>query len=114
MIFTCQKAGGKKKKTTQPSRRHVTILRQLVELIPAYLVPKLARETGVEDEARTFSPWNHVVAMLDAQDSHALSLNDGCDALRLRVTSLLGMRRATPPARNTLSHANQCGDRQVT
>ncbi|MEI6862642.1 MAG: IS4 family transposase [Verrucomicrobiota bacterium] len=97
----------KKKKTTQPSRRHTTILRQLVELIPAYLVPKLARETGVEDQARTFSPWSHVVAMLYAQVSHAFGLNDVCDALRLQVTALLGMRRATPPARNTLSHANK-------
>lgn len=97
----------KKKKPTQPSRRHTTILRQLVELIPAYLVPKLARETGVEDKARTFSPWSHVVAMLYAQVSHAFGLNDVCDALRLQVTALLGMRRATPPARNTLSHANK-------
>ena len=97
----------KKKKPTQPSRRHLTVLRQLVELIPAYLVPKLARETGVEDQARTFSPWSHVVAMLYAQVSHAFGLNDVCDALRLQVTALLGMRRATPPARNTLSHANK-------
>ena len=45
------------------------MLRQLVELIPAYLVPKLARETGVDDQARTFTPWSHVVAMLYAQVS---------------------------------------------
>lgn len=97
----------KKKKTKQPSRRHATVLRQLVELIPPYLVPKLARETGVADQARTFTPWSHVVAMLYAQISHAFGLNDVCDALRLHVTALLGMRGATPPARNTLSHANQ-------
>ena len=66
MMFACQKAGVKNQNPKQPSRAHTTILRQLVELIPAYLVPKLARETGVEDQARTFSPWSHVVAMLYA------------------------------------------------
>ena len=72
------KAGVKKKKPPQPSRRHTTVLRQLVELIPAYLVPKLARETGVADRAGTFSPWSHVVTMLYAQISHAFGLNDVC------------------------------------
>jgi len=102
----------KNKKTKQPSRRDTTILRQIVELIPPYLVPKLAREHGVADQARTFTPWSHVVAMLYAQVSHAFGLNDVCDALRLQVTALFAMRKATPPARNTLSHANKerdCG-----
>ena len=97
----------KKKKANQPSRRDTTILRQLVELIPAYLVPKLAREHGVADQARTFTPWSHVVAMIYAQVSHAFGLNDVCDALRLQVSALGAMRKATPPARNTLSHANK-------
>lgn len=83
------------------------MLRQLVELIPPHLVPKLARETGVAEQARTFTPWSHVVAMLYAQISHAFGLNDVCDALRLQVTALFGIRAARPPARNTLSHANQ-------
>jgi hypothetical protein len=107
MIFTCHKAGVKKKKAKQPSRRHTTILRQLVELIPPNLVPKLARETAVAEQARTFTPWSHVVTMLYAQVSHAFGLNDVCDALRLQVTALFAMRGATPPARNTLSHANK-------
>lgn len=100
------------KTTKQPSRRHVTVLRQLVELIPPHLVPKLARETGADRQARTFSAWSHVVTMLYAQVSHALGLNDVCDALRLQVSALWAVRRATPPARNTLSHANKtraCG-----
>jgi hypothetical protein len=45
--------------------------------------------------------------MLYAQVSHALGLNDVCDALRLQVTALFAMRGAKPPARNTLSHANK-------
>ena len=107
MIFTCHKAGVKNKQQKQPSRWHTTILRQLVELIPPYLVPKLARETKVDAQARTFTPWSHVVTMLYAQVSHAFGLNDVCDALRLQVTALFAIRGATPPARNTLSHANQ-------
>ena len=98
----------KKTKTkSQPSRPHTTVLRQIVELIPGHLVSKLARETGVDERARTFTPWSHVVAMLYAQVSHALGLNDVCDALRLQVTALFAMRGAKPPARNTLSHANK-------
>jgi hypothetical protein len=83
------------------------VLRQLVELIPAYLVPKLARAHGVETQARTFSPWSHVVTLLYAQLSHALSLNDVCDGLQLWATPLRALRGATPPSRNALSHANK-------
>jgi len=99
-------------KTTriQPNRRHTTVLRQACELIPPHLVAKLARETGADDKARTFTPWSHVVAMTYAQISHSLSLNDVCDALKLHVAPLFGIRAATPPAKNTLSHANKVRD----
>lgn len=97
----------KSKRSIQPNRRHLTVLRQICQLIPTHLVAKLARETGADDKARTFTPWSHVVAMLYAQISHALSLNDVCDALKLRLTALFGIRAATPPAKNTLSHANK-------
>lgn len=86
------------------------MLRQLVELIPAYLVPKLARQFGVDKKARTFSPFSHVVALVYAQLSHALSLNDICDGLRLMATPLRALRGATPPSRNALSHANKVRD----
>jgi CubicO group peptidase (beta-lactamase class C family) len=49
------------------------VLRQLVELIPAYLVPKLARKFGVDKRARTFSAFSHVVALIYAQLNHALA-----------------------------------------
>jgi hypothetical protein len=48
--------------------------------------------------------------MLYAQISRALSLNALCDALRLHTSSLFAIRAATPPARNTLSHANKIRD----
>ncbi|HLP07244.1 MAG TPA: IS4 family transposase [Opitutaceae bacterium] len=86
------------------------MLRQVVELIPAYLVPKLARAHGVDKRARTFTPWSHVVALLYAQCTRALSLNDVCDGLRLWATPLRALRGATPPSRNALSHANQVRD----
>jgi hypothetical protein len=98
------------RRTKQPSRPHATVLSQLLQLIPGYLVPKLARETGVDDKARTFSPWSHVVTLLYAQLSHALSLNDVCDALRMWCTPLRALRGATPPSRNALSHANKVRD----
>lgn len=100
----------RKKKPRQPSRPQATILRQLVELIPAYLVPKLARETGADQQARTFTPWSRGVTMLYAQVTHALGLNDVCDALRLWATPLRALRGATPPSRNNLSHANKTRD----
>lgn len=86
------------------------MLRQLVELIPSYLVPKLARVHGVDQKARTFSPWSHVVALLYAQMAHALSLNDVCDGLRLWATPLRALRGASAPSRNNLSHANKTRD----
>ena len=98
------------KNDTQPSRGYPPVLRQLVELIPAYLAPKLARIHGVDRQARTFSPWSHVVALLYAQLAHALSLNDVCDALRLWATPLRALRGASPPSRNNLSHANKVRD----
>jgi hypothetical protein len=86
------------------------VLRQLVELIPAYLVPKVARKFGVDEQARTFSPFSHVLALLYAQLSRALSLNDVCDALQMMATPLKAMRGATAPSRNALSHANKTRD----
>jgi hypothetical protein len=85
-------------------------MRQLIELIPGYLVPKLARRFGVDKKARQFSPFSHVVALLYAQLSHALSLNDICDGLRLMATPLRALRGVRPPSRNGLSHANKVRD----
>jgi hypothetical protein len=45
-----------------------------------------ARETGVEAQARTFSVLSHLSAMLFAQLSHAISLNDVCDWLPFAST----------------------------
>ena len=94
-------------KTTIPSRGQFAVLRQICNLIPSYLVPKLARETGVEKKARTFSPWSHLISLIYAQLTHAIGLNDVCDALRLHRGLLGTLRAASPPSRNNLSHANK-------
>src|SRR6266571_4374035 len=97
----------KNKTNSQPSRSKFSVLRQLCNWIPTHLVPKLARATGVEEKARTFSPWSHVVTLLFAQLTHSIGLNDVCDALRLHSGPLSSIRGARPPSRNNLSHSNK-------
>jgi len=108
-LVICHPADVKTKNPT-PTAAKFSVLRQLCNLIPNHLVSKLARETGVEGKARTFSPWSHVVCLLFAQLSHAIGLNDVCDALRLYSGPLSAVRGATPPSRNNLSHANKQRD----
>lgn len=93
--------------THKPTRSKFTLLRQLCNLIPHHLVACLARDHGVEAKSRTFRPWSHVVSLLFAQVTHALGLNDVCDALRLHSGPLSAIRGATPPSKNALSHANR-------
>src|SRR6476619_8074890 len=98
------------KKNSKPTASKLSVLGQLCNLIPPHLVPKLARETGVASMARSFSLWSHVVSMLFAQLTHAIGLNDVCDALRLHSGPLSALRGATPPSKNGLSHANRQRD----
>ena len=93
--------------STAPVRSQFSVLRQICNLIPNHLVPKLARETGTDKLCRTFSAWSHCTALLFAQLTHALGLNDVCDSLRLHSGPLSAVRGATPPSRNNLSHANK-------
>jgi hypothetical protein len=91
----------------KPTRSRFTLLRQLCNLIPNHLVPGLARQHDSQAKSRTFKPWSHVVSLIYAQLTHALGLNDVCDALRLNAGPLSAMRGATPPSKNALSHANR-------
>ncbi len=91
----------------KPTRSKFTILKQVVSHIPAYLVSKKAREFGVDLKSRQISPWSHVVSMVFAQLTHALSLNDVCDSLRNNSGALSTLRGATAPSRNGLSNANR-------
>ncbi len=57
--------------------------REICPFIPEFLVPKLARAAGAQDQARTFSPWSHLLALMYAQLIHSIGLNDVCDVLGL-------------------------------
>jgi len=96
-----------KNKIRKPARSQFNILRQICNYIPAHTVSKIARETGVEEQARTFQPWSHVVALLAAQLTHSIGLNDVCDSLQLQSGPLSAIRGATPPSRNGFSNANR-------
>ena len=91
----------------KPAKHKYTLLKQVADIIPAYIVSKLARKHGVDKKSRTFSPWSHVISMIFAHLSHALSLNDICDTLGHHSGALQTVRNATPPSRNGLSHANK-------
>jgi hypothetical protein len=98
------------KKQKVPTASKLTIVRQLCNYIPNHLVPKLARETGNDEKARTFDEWSHLVSLCYAQVTHSIGLNDVCDALQLNSGPLSAIRGATPPTRNNLSHANKVRD----
>src|SRR5262245_2097082 len=100
----------KNKSATHPTPHKYSVLRQLCNFIPHHLVGKIARETGVDKKSRTFSPWSHLVSLMYAQLTHAISLNDICDALRLHSGLLSSIRGASAPTRNNLSHANRQRD----
>jgi IS4 transposase len=93
-----------------PTGSTLSVLRQICNYIPNHLVPKLARQTGNDEKARTFDAWSHIVSLCYAQLTHSIGLNDVCDALQLNSGPLSAIRGATPPARNTLSHANKVRD----
>jgi hypothetical protein len=88
------------------ARCDIIVLKQLLNFIPRSILNQVARETGVEQKARTFTVLSHVASMLFAQLSHAISLNDVCDWFRLKAAALSRLN-ITPPSRNNLSHANK-------
>lgn len=100
----------KKKRYRIPANHSYTILKQLCHLIPARLVNRLAEQFGIDQQSRTFSPWSHTVTLLFAQLTHAIGLNDVCDALRMNQGVLSTLRGARAPSRNNLSHANKIRD----
>ena len=96
-----------KKTKIKPTRSNFTILRQICNFIPQHEVGKIARTTGAEDKARSFSPWSHLVSLSYAQLTHSIGLNDLCDSLQLHSGPLSAVRGASPPSRNGLSNANR-------
>jgi hypothetical protein len=76
-----------------------TMLKQVCNLIPPHLVNNPAQEYGVDEKSRTFTPWRHVTALVYAQLTHAIGLNDVCDTLRMNRGALATIRGALPPRR---------------
>ena len=91
----------------KPAKKQLSVLKQICELIPRNLVPHLAKKHGIDKQSRAFTPRSHMVSMIFAQLSHALSLNDIADTLTNHKSVLTGIRRAVGPSRNGLSHANK-------
>src|SRR2546421_12172660 len=78
-----------------PTASKLTIVRQLCNYIPNHLVPQLARETGIDEKARTYDEWSHIVTLCYAQVTHSIGLNDVCDALQLNSGPLSAIRGAS-------------------
>jgi len=97
----------------KPAKHQFSVLKQICDLIPSYLVKKLANKHGVSQRCRSYSPWSHVVSLIYAQLSHALSLNDICDSQRNHSGALSSIRGATAPSRNGLSNANKVRNPQM-
>ncbi len=88
-----------------PLKSNMSVLAQIVKLIPAKSIDFFAKEYKIQ--TKTFSPTSHIVAMLYSHLSHALSLNDICDSLQNHSGTLSQIRKCTPPSRNGLSYANR-------
>jgi hypothetical protein len=97
----------KRKHTSIPAASKLNLRQQVGNLFPESLVSKLARERGGRDKARTFKPWSHMSALMYAQLTHRIGLNDLCDALSLHSGHFRASAGPLPPNRNTLSHANK-------
>ena len=89
-----------------PSKRNMSVLQQIVNLIPAKLVDKLAEKHGVDSQCRTISAPSHIIALMYGLLSHALGLNDVCDSLQNHRGILRQIRDASPMSSNGLAHAN--------
>ena len=76
------------------AKHKYTVLNQICKLIPRNLVSKLAKKYGVDKQARSFTPWSHVLAMIFAQLAHSLSLNDVCDTCKNNKAALETIRQA--------------------
>jgi hypothetical protein len=103
-----------KNKKRKPTRSKITGFCQICRLIPGHLVKKLSRETGAELKTRSFSSWSHVIAMVYAQMSRSIGLNDVCDSLQFHSGPLSQIRGASPPSRNGLYNANKTRTAKLT
>ena len=74
----------------KPTRHNMTLLRQTCNLIPTFMVSKLAKEHGID--SRGYSPWSHAVSQIYGQMTRAVGLNDICDSLDINSSALRAIR----------------------
>lgn len=80
----------------------------MVNLIPSYLIPKLAREAVIDKQARDWNPNSHVIALIHVSLDHGIGLKDICDILE--CTSAIcppfgGAQTAAAQGARQVSHA---------
>lgn len=78
-------------------KSNMTVLAQIVKIIPAKIIDSLAKKYKIQ--TRAFRPTSHVVTLLYEHLAHSLSLNDVCDSLQHHSGMLNQIRRYTPPTR---------------
>ncbi|MBR4250987.1 MAG: DUF4372 domain-containing protein [Kiritimatiellae bacterium] len=94
--------------TTKSMRRSLPVFAQIVQLIPAGLIGKLAEACRIE--ARNFPYAHQIYALLLGQLAGAFSLNEICDAMAVHFKKLFRVRGLLPARRNTFSNANRTRD----
>ena len=107
--MNCSATKRSMKNNNKPAGHSYTMFKQICKLIPGHLVDRLAKEHGVDEQARTFSPWSHVVSLVYSQTVHATGLNDVCDGLRMHGDALSTIRGATAPSKNNRIFRHFCG-----
>ena len=90
------------------TRSFYTVFKQVVQYIPAGIIPKLSKKYRIQ--TRKFSVLSQIIALLYGHIARAWSLNEICDAAALHSSQWNTFREATPPKRNTFSHANRTRD----
>jgi hypothetical protein len=90
----------------KPARPDIIVLKHLLNFTPRSVINQTAHKSGVDTKVSTFSVLSHLASMLFAQLSHAISLNDVCDWLRLKTAAVSRLQIVTPSHKN-FSHANK-------
>ncbi len=90
------------------TRDFYTTFKQLVQHIPPKIIPQLSQKYKVQ--TRKFSVSSQVIALLYGHVARTWSLNEICNSAALHSSQWFTFREATPPKRNTFSHANRTRD----
>ena len=98
-----------KKQTKGKAMKTVyTFLEQIVKYIPRALVERVANR--YDCNARNFTPFAHIVALMTYQLGHLSSLNSVCDLANAYENQWCNITHTTSPCRNTFSYANMTRD----